>query len=86
MPTLALTPFQWVRKLKGDQIFNSLQVFQLFQNDPLDNTNSQMAFSFHLLGCNKLNLKIIFIKVGYINYCIGHQSANIYILYIASIG
>ena len=50
MSSLALTPFQWVKKLKGDQIFDSLQVFYLFQNDPLDDTNSQMAFLFHLLG------------------------------------
>ena len=30
---------------------------------------------------NNFNLKVIFIKVSYINYCIGHQSANIYTLY-----
>ena len=50
MPSLPLTPFQWVKKLTGDQIFDSLQVFQSFKNDPTNNTKSQMAFLFHLHG------------------------------------
>ena len=52
MPSLPLTPFQWVKELTGDQSFDSLRLFQLFQNDTTDNTISQMAFLFHLLGCH----------------------------------
>ena len=52
VPTLNLTSLQWVRKFNRDQIFDSLQLFQLFQNDPLDHTGTQMVFLFHLLGCH----------------------------------
>ena len=51
-PTLPLAPFQWVRKLNGEQIFDSFRLFQLFQNNPGDDFNRQMAFLFHLLGCH----------------------------------
>ena len=51
-PTLPLTPFQWVRELYGEEIFDSSPLFQLFQNNLVDNINSQMAFLFHLLGCH----------------------------------
>ena len=52
MSSLPLTLFQWVKELTGDQIFDPLRVFQSYQNNPTDNTNSQMAFLFHLLGCH----------------------------------
>ena len=51
MPTLALNPFQWVQKLNGNQILDSLQLFQPFQNYCLEPTITQMAFLFHLFGC-----------------------------------
>ena len=51
VPNLVLTPLQWVQKLNENQIFDSLQLFQLFQNDPSKFTNTQMVFLFHLLGC-----------------------------------
>ena len=51
-PTLPLTPFQWVRELNKEQIFDSFCLFQSFQNNPVDDFNRQMAFLFHLLGCH----------------------------------
>ena len=51
-PNLPLTPFQWVKELSGKQIFDSLQLFQSFQNDKTDDSNSVSAFEFDLLGCH----------------------------------
>ena len=51
-PALPLTPFQWVKELSGKQIFDSLRLFQSFQNDTTDDTNSPSAFLFDLLGCH----------------------------------
>ena len=51
-PALPLTPFQCVKELSQKQIFNSLRLFQSFQNDTTDNTDSPLTFLFDLLGCH----------------------------------
>ena len=51
-PSLPLTPFQWVKELSGKKIIDSLRLFQSFQNDTTDDTNSPSAFLFDLLGCH----------------------------------
>ena len=37
-----------------------------------------MCDMLHSMYTDSFSLKIIFIKISYINYCIGHLSANIY--------
>ena len=51
-PGLPLTPFQWVKELLGEQIFDSVRLFQSFQNDKTDDSDSPSAFLFDLLGCH----------------------------------
>ena len=51
-PDLPLTTFQWVKELSGKQIFDSLRLFQSFQNNKTNDSNSPLAFEFDLLGCH----------------------------------
>ena len=51
-PGLPLTPFQWVKEILGEQIFDSVRLFQSFQNDKTDDSDSPLAFLFDLLRCH----------------------------------